>query len=344
MSTFKIVVIGASAGGVESLITLFENMPSVFDAPIFIVRHFPVASVSHLEKLLERVSSLQFEVPENGTPIQPGTVYIAPTNRHMLVRPGRIELVFGPRENRFRPAIDPLFRTAAQSYGPRVIGVILSGTMDDGTAGMIAIKKAGGISIVQDPEEAMFTSMPLSVIERDHVDHVLPAAQIAEKLVELTKDSKAGQLSRKPIAENPGPQKDPKGSVEVEEPGEFVVSQDMQAFADGKPLSNKRTVLTCPECGGVLWEVNTASLPQYVCHVGHVYSLESMLSSQDVALEDLLWNAVRGLKERAEFRRRAAAHAQTENQPEIYQALVEEARKSEASARLIQQELIGLFS
>ncbi len=172
MTTRTIVVVGASAGGVEALGRLCAGLPADFPAAICVVQHLSPDAHSMLDKLLGRAGQLPVSVPQDGEPVLPGHVYVAPPDWHMLLRPGRLLLRRGPHENRSRPSIDVLFRSAAVAYGPAVIGVVLTGLLDDGTEGLIAIKQAGGLSVVQDPAEAAWPSMPLQALERNGVDHV----------------------------------------------------------------------------------------------------------------------------------------------------------------------------
>src|ERR1044071_8567923 len=170
MATDDILTIGASAGGVEALRVLVSLLPTELPAALFVVLHIPQDAPSLLPALLQRAGSLPARHPADNTPIENGRIYVAPPNRHMLLEPGRVRLVHGPKENRHRPAIDPLFRSAAKAYGPRVVGVILTGALDDGTQGLEVVKKCGGVTIVQNPEEAIVPSMPLSALRYVEVD------------------------------------------------------------------------------------------------------------------------------------------------------------------------------
>src|SRR5437660_250222 len=174
MPGHDIIVVGASAGGVETLTTITRALPRNLPAAIFIVLHIPAQSPSFLPNILNRFGVLDAVHPEDGTQIEHGHIYVAPPDHHMLVEYGKIRIVRGPKENRHRPAVDPLFRSAAAVYGPRVTGVILTGSLDDGTAGLLAVKRHSGIAIVQDPDEAIYPGMPLSALEHVQVDHILP--------------------------------------------------------------------------------------------------------------------------------------------------------------------------
>src|SRR6266481_4923973 len=185
MAERDIVVIGASAGGVEALKDLVRGLSPDIRASFFVVLHFPAFQKSHLPEILSSVGVLPANHARNGDPILPGHIYVAPPNQHLLVKDGRVELWHGPKENYGRPSLNPLFRTAAESYGPRVIGVVLTGLLDDGTAGLIEIKRRGGITVVQDPDEALFSSMPSNALKRGHVDYSVKLSEMADLLASL---------------------------------------------------------------------------------------------------------------------------------------------------------------
>ena len=185
MAPRDVVAIGASAGGIQALTSLASGLPRDFPAAVFVVVHIPPYAVSRLPEILSRAGPLPAAHARQGEPIEPGRIYVAPPDRHLLVRQGWVELARGPRENHSRPAIDPLFRTAARAYGPRVVGVVLSGSLYDGSMGLMAIKTRGGVAVVQDPNEAAFASMPRSALQAVTADHVLPAAAMAAVLGDL---------------------------------------------------------------------------------------------------------------------------------------------------------------
>ncbi len=186
MTTHDIIVIGASAGGVEASMKLVHALPADLPASVFIVLHIPPGSPSLLPQILSRAGSLPVTQPEDDTPIEHRHIYVAPPDRHLILEKGRIRIVLGPEENRHRPAVDPLFRSAALVYGPQVIGVILTGALDDGTAGLIAVKQRGGIAVVQDPNDALYPSMPQSALSYVNVDHLLPLSHIGPLLAQLS--------------------------------------------------------------------------------------------------------------------------------------------------------------
>lgn len=287
MSTCDVVVIGASAGGFSAVKQLLADLPGDLPACLFLTLHLRPDTESNLPTILRRSCLLETVFPRDQEVIRRGYVYIAPPNRHMLIQNQRIRLTNGPRENGSRPAIDPLFRSAAANYGPRVIGIVLSGSLDDGTAGLQAIKERGGLAIIQDPAEAEFESMPRAAMESLAVDYVLPVAEIAQQLVSLTEgNGNAEQESLMQAAENPS----------IEEPG--IASDDATYFS-------------CPDCGGVLVQLREGEFMHYRCEVGHIYSPQTLLSQQNKGIEDTLWAALRSLEEKARLATRLAKHMRT---------------------------------
>lgn len=290
-----IIVIGASAGGVETLITLVRNIPHKIPAAFFVVLHIPAGGPSLLPEILGRAGSLKATQAQDGEEIMDGHIYVAPPDNHLLLEEGSVRVVHGPRENRHRPAIDPLFRSAANEYGSRVVGVILTGALDDGTAGLLAIKRSGGIAIVQDPQEAMYPSMPLSAQTHVAVDYTLPVARIGPLLDRLARKDSPQEEGGYPMSDN----------LEKEVKKAELVANEMTAGEQiGKP-----SVFSCPDCGGVLWEIQDGDMLRFRCRVGHAYPVESVLAGQDEALEDALWVALKTLEESADLSRRMAKQA-----------------------------------
>ena len=293
MPAQRIVVVGASAGGVEALIELSKELPADFPAPIFVTIHIPSDTPSILPLILKRNGKLDAKHAQDGMPFHAGVIYIAPPDHHMLIqRNGTLSVVRGPRENRHRPAIDPLFRSAAIAAGPAVVGVILTGTLDDGTAGLIAIKECGGIAVVQDPADALYSPMPQSAIENVDVDFVLPLRDIAQKLVNLM-TSETGRLTIAPA------------NLEIIEMENRIAGMDPETMdSDHRP--GKPSAFSCPDCGGVLWEIDDKNYTRFRCRVGHAFSPESALSGQDHVLEEALWTALKTLEESARLSKRLA--------------------------------------
>ncbi len=261
-----IIVIGASAGGVEALRALVAALPANLRAAVFIVLHVG-SHKSELPFLLDRIGGLPAKHAEDSDPIEDGQIYIAPPDHHMVIQKGRISLTKGPRENWARPAIDPLFRSAADCYGRQVIGVILTGALNDGTAGLYQVAQVGGVTIVQDPADAINPSMPQSALAHVEVDHCLPLAGIAPLLVGLVDQQSAA----------------PAPSIELskKQPQEKDEEEEMAAeFTHNTPVA-----VTCPDCGGALRRRELGSLTQFACHIGHIYTAEVMMAAQFVKLE-----------------------------------------------------------
>jgi two-component system, chemotaxis family, protein-glutamate methylesterase/glutaminase len=247
------------------------------------VQHLPSEFRSNLPQILERAGRLPAVFAADGAKIVPGWIYIAPPDHHVLLVNGAMRLSRGPREHSTRPAVDPLFRSAARAYGPRVIGVILSGALDDGTLGLAAIKAAGGCALVQDPAGALYPSMPESALAVVDADHVLPVEQIGPLLGRLASDANCAKEAAM-------------RDERMNEPGQ--IARDLAAQERGE-RADQPSVLTCPECGGVLWEMQNGELLEFRCHVGHLYSPESLDVAQAAFLESALWAAVRALVEKA---------------------------------------------
>ncbi len=305
MAARNIIVVGASAGGVEALSNLARGLPADLQAAVFVVLHTSAEGPGMLPDILGRRSSLPVSTAVDNAPIENGHIYVGRPDRHLLLEPGRMCLGRGPTENRHRPAIDPLFRSAAYAYGEKVIGVLLSGYLDDGVAGLIAIKERGGLSVVQSPEDALVSGMPLAAIENDHVDYSVPVAEMAELLADLAMGKKKSK----------------------------------QTVTPGLSEQDRVSVYTCPECHGTLWEVDEQGLLQFRCRVGHKLSRDSMLDAQAQSLERALWAALRSLEEHAELSRRLAARAKTNNQDMAARLFEERWQASAANAKVIRDML-----
>lgn len=275
---------GASVGGVQAFSKLLADLPSDFPAAVLIVQHTSPSGPGLLPKVLSRRSSLPVRHPRHGEAIQPAHVYVAPPDHHLLVSGSSLHLSRGPREKRQRPAVDALFRTAAKSYGRRAVGVVLTGYLDDGTAGLAAIKIHGGIAVVQDPDEAEAPPMPRSALRYVPVDHCLRLSRIAPMLVRLASEPAISERATVPIHID----------------NRRMTPEQMTAKF-GPP-----TPYVCPECHGSLWEAPTGKALQFKCHVGHLYSPESLLAEHKQGLENNLWSVVRTLEERAALLRRLA--------------------------------------
>ena len=329
MPTRDTIVIGASAGGVQALSKLVADLPAGLPAAVFIVLHVPTDVPSLLPGILSRDSRLPVAHAKNGEEIQRGRIYVAPPDRHLLIEDGLVKLVHGPKENLHRPSIDTLFRSAARSAGTRAIGVILTGARDDGRAGMRALKQRGGVAIVQDPLEAPFPSMPMSVMQDIKVDHSLPLREIAPLLDRLSRET-AEEERRYPVPDE----------VEIEA---RIAEQELEAgelIASVEKLG-KVSKLTCPECHGALWEMNDQNMLRFRCHVGHAFSAEALSDGQSQMLEVALWSAVRALEEQMLLARRIVERARRANHTRAANMFEKRALEAEANSSILRELLLG---
>ncbi|MHA4806917.1 chemotaxis protein CheB [Flavitalea flava] len=278
-----IVVVGTSAGGMNALIELVAQFKEDLEVSVFIVMHLSRASISDfLFHRLQPHTALKCEVPKDGARIEKGHIYVAAPNQHLLVKRDTIILGRGPEENRWRPSIDVLFRSAAASYNTKVIGIVLTGSLDDGTTGMLAIKRSGGVSIVQDPNEAEYPDMPLSVLNNMEVDYCVPLTKIGNIIYEIAK-----------IEPN-----------EIQAPSDVIIESDIAErvvvnYENVRKIGEK-SIYACPDCGGGLWAINkqTGKTDRYRCHIGHSYSENDLIIKQGQILETTLWTALRIMEER----------------------------------------------
>jgi two-component system chemotaxis response regulator CheB len=277
----ELVVVGASAGGVEALIRFVRALPSDFPAPILVVLHVPASGPSLLPDILTRAGALPATHARDDEELEGGRIYIAPPDHHLTVSDHRVQTSRGPRENGHRPAIDPLFRSASLAYDGKVAGVVLSGTLDDGTAGLSWIKLRNGVTIVQDPADALYPAMPQNAIDFVEPDYVGPVEDVVNTLVRLT--SNAGGRNGKEATMEVAPEP----SSEQAQPGDIA------------PFS-------CPACGGTLWETLTDGIANYRCRVGHAYTLNSLIAAHGDTVERALWTAYRALEEQSAMSRRVA--------------------------------------
>jgi len=327
MAHRDIVVVGASAGGVEALVQLVGQLPRDFPATVLIVLHVASGYRSVLPEILTRSGFLKAVHPEDKTALEPGRIYVAPSDRHLMVERGRMRLVHGPRENNHRPAVDALFRSAAQVYGPRVVGVVLTGALDCGTAGLMAVKQQGGLAVVQDPKDAFCPDMPRSAMEFVKVDHCVALAAMGALLTRLV--STTLEL---PVPPDPSPRL--KEEIKAMTGGDNTQS-DPQAL--GHP-----SYFSCPDCGGVLFEMDEAGWLHYRCRVGHGYTAKSLSVQQQTALDGALWAALRSLEESASLARRMAHNARERNHTLTAVRYEERAHATEEHARLVRELVLNL--
>lgn len=326
MGNYAIVVIGASAGGIQALTQLVRQLPADLPAALFIVQHLYAEMLSTLPELLANASPWPAFHPRDGQTIQLGQIYVAPPNYHLLLRmPGLISLSQGPRENLHRPAIDPLFRTAARTYGARVVGVLLTGSKEDGAAGLWAVKMRGGLALVQDPADAQFPEMPQSALDFvPNVDYVAPLAELPGLLTAAVQQVVTAQT----------PVDVPVATIEAGS------NSNMSPLMDDPddPPQEPRT-LTCPECGGALNPVATGNLIQYRCSVGHAFGLDSLQAAYHEVIEQTLWAAMRALLEQIALTRQLAKRTQIERLRKEYE---QEIDAMQDHVRHLQEMLRGL--
>jgi two-component system, chemotaxis family, protein-glutamate methylesterase/glutaminase len=301
MASRDIIVIGASAGGVEALQAVAQHIPPHLDAALFVVLHVYPYGSSALPEILSRSGPFQAVHPKDGEAIQHGRMYVAPPDRHLLIEPGHVHLGVGPKEQHQRPSINAAFRSAAHAYAERVVGVVLTGQLDDGVAGLWDIKRHGGIAVVQNPEEAVFPSMPLSALREIEADHTVRLGEM-------------GALFQKLVSEN--------GSK-----GEGSDYLD--------DLQPKLTDLTCPDCRGTIWEVPKGPFKEYRCRVGHTYSPKSMLAEHLAAQEKAIYAAVVALEEGASLAARLAGQVE----PALSERLQKESRERQLQAAAVRDML-----
>lgn len=323
----NVIVIGASAGGIEALRIVVGGFPRDLAAAVLVVVHIPPYAQSHLPEILNRSGPLPAKHAENGEVIETGRIYVAPPDRHLLLQGDRIELTSGPRENHSRPAIDPLFRSAARAFGPHAIGVIVSGALYDGTAGLMAIKARGGTAVVQDPNEAIASSMPRTALRLVEVDHVAPAEEIGLLLAQLVEAPRSGEGERMNAAG---------------EHMDDVIHRVIERQAlDERP--DDATIYTCPDCGGVMFQGGEGPALSFRCHVGHAYAPELLLGQKADELEAALWTCVRMLTEKATLTRQLASKTHVGASMAAPRA-AEQAELAERQARVVRELLLSMPS
>ena len=323
MAQLDVIVIGASAGGVGSLQRVVERLPAAFPASIFIILHLPEDVRSVLPRILTRAGNLPAAHAENGEPIEPGRIFVAPPGYHMTLEREHVRVTRGAREHGHRPAIDPLFRSAALAFGPRVIGVVLSGQLDDGTVGLMEVKRAGGVAVVQDPDDTPFQSMPRSAIAHVNVDYILPAEEIGRMLAHLVIEEESAD--RLP---------DGRDSI-VRHELASLTRHDDERDKPGAP-----SPYSCPDCGGVLWEVKDGELLRFRCRVGHAYNPDTLASAQARSVEEALWTALRALEEQAAVKKRVGERMRRQNNDAAAEQLLRRGRELDAHAEHVRSLLL----
>lgn len=321
-----VVVVGASAGGVEALRTFVAGLAPDLPAAVLVVLHTRPDARSALPTILTRSGRLPATHAVDGQSLSTGRIYVAPPDVHLLVEPGRLRLYPGPSENGTRPSVDALFRSAARAYGAGVVAVVLSGTLDDGSNGMVAVKSRGGVGIVQEPTEALYSGMPESASARAPVDYTLPVGEIGPLVSRLVQEPREG------------------GTSEV---SDGMVSGPRDGVAPASSADQKRegaaAGLSCPDCHGSLWELREGGVVRFECRVGHAYSVETMLARQAEAVENALWAALNSLEERASTLRRVAG-TMYPGASELEGRQLQRAAEAEEQVRILRDALLAALT
>ncbi|HUS32788.1 MAG TPA: chemotaxis protein CheB [Kofleriaceae bacterium] len=320
-----LIVVGTSAGGIEALPRLLGQLPATFNASMVICMHLGAREDAQLVHILERSTVLPVSWAEQGEPFLPGHIYVAPPDTHLSIYEGHLRLSSGPRENFSRPSIDRLFRSAAAQQGARTIGVLLTGMMGDGVAGLVAIRDSGGRTIVQDPVDAEFSELPTRALEALKPDAKLRVDEMGAALLDLTQE----------VAPHFAP------------PREIVLEAEIDRLGTASPremdLLGSRVQQMCPECGGPLWEIGKVEHKHWRCYLGHVVNARDLIDNSSEQLEAALWSAIRSLHERAatwDALARDAREAGIERVASDYAARASEGREQAELARKFMLEVL----
>lgn len=308
----KIIVIGASTGGFEAIKTIVKNLPAKLPASIFIVWHLSPDVQGFLPQVLNRTGNMTAVHAENNMPIRERHIYVAPPDRHLIIGNGEMLVTHGPKENRFRPAVDPLFRSAAYYYGSHVIGVILSGALDDGTAGLWAIKHYGGIAIVQDPNDAEAPGMPQSALREVQTDYCVAVSEMAKLLIKLVSQP----VKEKTVMNDEQTEK------------EIAIAAEENVMGKGILEFGELTPYTCPECHGVLSRLHNDQIVRYRCHTGHAYSADALMKALTERIEESLYSAIRGMDENIMLLNHMGDHYAEANEPKLASAYFQKAKEA----------------
>lgn len=334
MASIPVVVIGASAGGVEAVARLVRDLPADFPGAVFVTLHFPAYSTSVMPRILERAGKLKAKHPDDGERIAAGHIYVAPPDKHLIIHRKRIRAVRGPRESGNRPAIDPMFRSAAVFHQGMVVGVVLTGNLDDGTAGLVAIKRRGGTAIVQDPADALFPSMPTSALDHVDADWVLPLDQIGPKINEVVE-----QLAAAPVAVGTGA--DAEEAMTVDERETEYDEINLSVIEEVAQHPGRPSQFGCPDCGGVLWEIHDGELLRFRCRVGHAWSADALMARQMEQLDSALWVSLRALEESASLNGKMAERARQRGNDVLAAKFDRDARSIERRAGVIRDAILA---
>lgn len=319
------IVVGASMGGLDALLQLVAGLDADLPAAVLVVLHVHARSPGLLGEILDGAGPLPARLAVDGEALRPGRIYVAPPDRHLLVEGDRARLTRGPRENRSRPAIDPLFRSAAVARRSRVVGVVLTGLLDDGAAGLSAVQRCGGRTVVQDPASAAHPEMPRNAAEAADVDYALPVAEIGPLL---------SRLAREPAGPAPPVPRD----LQIE----ADLTGQMASDPDRMDEVGERSALACPDCGGVTWALAGPGPKRYRCHIGHAYTEAALLDGQHEAIERALEVALRTMRDRVRLLRTMAREAEERGRQRSGAEYEARAAELEESVAGVQALLLGL--
>jgi two-component system chemotaxis response regulator CheB len=322
MANRDVLAIGTSAGGVEALKFLAGRFPADFPASVLVTIHLPRQFRSNLDAILENVGPLPASFAQDGEPLRKSRIYLAPPERHLLIDGKRVWLGTGARENHARPAIDPMLRSTAVCCGARSIGVILTGALSDGAAGLLALKQCGGRTVVQDPQDAVFREMPTTALSRVSPDCVAPLAEMPALLQKLVQ-----QPAAQPVP------------VPLSLRYEVEIAKGSHMSMDDMDRIGRRSVLTCPDCGGTMWEINEGHLVRYRCHVGHAYASELMSMALDENLRRTLATALRVLEERVALAKKLGTDAREHGHKTLANSWAIQAEELEQQAKAIRSSM-----
>ncbi len=301
-----------------------KGLPNNLAAAVFIVWHLPANAHGVLPSVLEKEGTLPAAHGVDGEEIIPGRIYVAPPDHHLLVEENQVRITKGPKENRFRPSVDTLFRSAAFAYNARVIGVVLSGALNDGTAGLWTIKHRGGTAVVQEPSDAEFSSMPESALREVDVDHSVPVSDMADLLIGLTgeKTLEAREIS---MDENK------KTEIEVR------IALEDSGFEAGVMSLGKVSPFTCPDCHGVLIKIKDGKINRFRCHTGHAYTADTLLANVTERIEDSMWSAMREMEESIMLLREMSKDFAESNQTQMAELFLQKAVEAENRVKSIRK-------
>jgi two-component system, chemotaxis family, protein-glutamate methylesterase/glutaminase len=320
----RVVVMAASAGGIEALQRVVGGLPVDLGAGVLVVLHMAPGATSSLARILDRAGPLPATAATDGALLEAGRIYVCVADHHLLVGPGHLHVRRGPRENGHRPAADPLFRSAAMYYGGNVVGVILSGTLSDGTAGLHAVRRRGGVAVVQDPADALYEGMPSNALEYVGADHVVPAAEIGPLVGRLVKEMTVVDVESPPS--------------ELQQEVTLMESDDRVTESNhpGQP-----SPWPCPDCNGVLWEIDEGNILRFRCRVGHAWAAPDLLNVQEAAVETALWTALRSLEDRVALMRMLARQARSAGRDIGARRFESDVEEYDRSVQVIRELLTG---